>query len=360
VSASAVAACHSRPLPAAASTAELASFLVEEARVPAISYAVLDAGQLAAADAFGLADAKDGARVDRASLFEAASLTKPVIATLAMRLFDAGLFELDEPVARVVEAPRIRDRKNYARVTPRHLLSHSSGLPNWSGDPLDRDRNDALGFDFAPGEGFSYSGEGYGLLQDFLEAKSGRRIEELAQDYFAELGMQRSALAAASAGGTTVRGHWGFAPSRMARRTEASIAALSLLSNADDYARFLQDALSGAGVSPETLREFRKRHVTIESSQELGRNYILGWSLGWGVLEGPEGSSYFQWGDNGPFRAFAAFSPSSQDGLVYFVNGSDGLLYADALTRPVLGDLSPAIGWFNHPLLEKLRKIIRL
>lgn len=351
--------CQGLPDLSGASSAEIAKALVDARRVPGISFAVLMDGEVVSSGALGVADLETGEPVRPDTLFEGASLTKPVVATLAMRLFEVGAFDLDESVAQVVMAPRIRDRATYASVTPRHLLAHTSGLPNWSGDPLDLERGNVLEFKFPPGQGFSYSGEGYGILGEFLEKKSGRSLENLSRELFDELGMSCTTLAGASSQGSVARGHWGRSPSREARRTEHPIAALSLLTHAEDYARLLRYAAVGNTFSPETLAEFRKRQVTIESSDAPRSSYNLGWSLGWGVLERSDGVIYFQWGDNGPFRAFAAFSQSTANGIVYFANGSDGLLYADELAQPVLGDLSPATAWFSRPGLEWVRRIIR-
>ena len=348
--------CSGRMELEGASTAEVASALVASGRVPGLSFAVLEAGEFAGSDALGAADLETGERVRRDTLFEGASLTKPVVAAIAMRLFDAGVFVLDEPIAPVVEAPRVRDREAWSRVTARQLLSHTSGLPNWSGDPQDLDRVDTLEFDFPPGEGFSYSGEGYGLLQEFLERESGRPLAELSRELFEELGMSDSTLVGSE---SAARGHWGRSPSRPARRTDRPVAASSLLTHADDYVRFLRYEARGASVSPRTLAEFRELHATIERVETPGGAITIGWSLGWGVLERPDETIYFQWGDNGPFRALAAFGARTHDGVVFLANGSDALLHADALARPTLGDVSVAAEWFNRPGLEWLRKIVR-
>lgn len=351
--------CQGPPGFAGSSSIDVARALVDTRRVPSISIATLVQAEVVSSGAFGVADLETGEAVRSDTLFEGASLTKPVVATIAMRLFQAGVFDLDEPVAKIVKAPRIRDRARYAKVSPRHLLAHTTGLPNWSGNPLDFARRNVLEFKFAPGQGFSYSGEGYGILQEFLEKKSGRSLEVLSRELFDELGMSSSTLVGAGSWGSTARGHWGRSPSREARRTDRPIAAMSLLTHAEDYARLLRYQTNRSAFSPDVLAEFRRRHVTIESSDAPDDPYTLGWSLGWGLVERPDGAVYFQWGDNGPFRALAAFSPESRNGIVYLVNGSSGLRYANALARPTLGDLSPATEWFTHPSLEWLRRIIR-
>ncbi len=119
--------------------------------------------------------------------FAAASLTKPVAAALALQWADRGQLALDRPVE--LDLPFAQSERA-SRVTPAHVLSHSTGFPNWrfrAGQPLE--------CAFEPGTAFGYSGEGYYLLQRLLEKKSGRGFAELvAQEVFAPAGMKRSAL----------------------------------------------------------------------------------------------------------------------------------------------------------------------
>ena len=266
----------------------------------------------------------------------------------------SGLFDtLDEP--------RISDRATYALVTPRHLLSHTSGLPNWAGSSWDMVRTEPLEFAFEPGTNFRYSGEGYGLLQAFLEAKSNQSMEALSAALFAELGMTHSTLVGEKLQGDYARGHWGARPGRTARRTDRPVAAYSLVTNAADYSRFLSLSLSGVGVgvSPATLAEFRRPHIAVDSHMDPGEA-DLAWSLGWGVQQSEGRRLYFQWGDNGPFRAFAGFDPETRNGLVYFSNSSLGNLYLEPLASGALGDVSTAGSFFNNPVYEWARMLVRI
>jgi hypothetical protein len=92
--------------------------------------------------------------VDTQTVFEAASLSKPVVAHAALQLVDAGKLDLDEPLSQLV-GPLVPNDPASAAITARHVLSHTTGLPNWR-------RNDApLQTHFPPGSRFSYSGEGF-------------------------------------------------------------------------------------------------------------------------------------------------------------------------------------------------------
>jgi CubicO group peptidase (beta-lactamase class C family) len=124
------------------------------ARVPGLAIALVADTRLVWNGTFGWANSATGAPVTQETVFEAASLSKPVFAYAVLQLVDAGVLELDVPLVRylpggydVGEDPRV------AQITARHVLSHRTGFPNW------RAPGTPLTINFAPGERFSYSGE---------------------------------------------------------------------------------------------------------------------------------------------------------------------------------------------------------
>ena len=318
------------------SVASVARQLVERELLPSISYAVVSNGEIVEVETLGIADMATGEVAHEDTIYEAASLTKPVVAEISRRLHREGIFDLDEKIADTVSNDRVVNEKLWSKLTPRHLLSHTSGLPNWSGDSRDPDRADELDFDFEPGSEFQYSGEGYGILLAFLEIKSGKRAENLAKALFDELGMKNSTLVGSGHPGDFARGHWGSSPDREAWKTSGPVAAYSLFTNARDYALFLKYVMNRHATGLLDGDPFVAVHSNVIASQ---RNSELGWSLGWGVLQRRTEKLYFQWGDNGPFRSFAAFDPVKGNGLLYFTNGSYGTIYADELAAPLFGDI---------------------
>jgi CubicO group peptidase (beta-lactamase class C family) len=115
---------------------------VEAGRLLGAALAVLDGDEIVAARGFGTTAVDvDGAPVTPTTLFGIASLTKSVLATAVMRLVERGVLDLDTPVVRYVPGLALSDPALGARVTLRHLLSHTSGLgvggKDWG--PPDRD-----------------------------------------------------------------------------------------------------------------------------------------------------------------------------------------------------------------------------
>ena len=144
-------------MPSSAPAADVGQ-LISDAQVPGLSMAVIRNGGIETPAAAGVRNARDAASVDEHTIFDAASLSKPVFAYAVLQLIDAGALALDTSLSRY--APDyVPDDPRAGAITVRHVLSHSSGLPNWRTADL------PLRTYFPPGERFSYSGEGFVWLQ---------------------------------------------------------------------------------------------------------------------------------------------------------------------------------------------------
>ena len=173
----------------------------------------------------GVRDRTTGVPVDADTVFQAASLSKPLFAYAVLRLASQGGFDLDRPV--VPRAPAGEpDDSGLTRITARHLLSHTSGLPHRRGDSPPRPRVE-------PGSAFGYSTLGYGALQVEVERLTGESIETfVARQVFEPLGMASSSFAAAHASRLATP-HEAGVPS--SGRVDAPHAGYTLHTTATDY-----------------------------------------------------------------------------------------------------------------------------
>lgn len=133
-------------------------------------------------------------QIRRSTCFHMASVTKTLTAVAAMRLVEAGRLELDAPVARYLKGYRLAGDLETG-ITPRHLLSHTSGLPqaayyDWENpefddEALERHVRSMAKLDplFEPGEGFEYSDTGYELLGHLIAVVSGMSYERYVADH---------------------------------------------------------------------------------------------------------------------------------------------------------------------------------
>jgi CubicO group peptidase (beta-lactamase class C family) len=261
------------------------------------------------------------------SVVEVASLGKPVFAFAVVAQAVRGALDLDAPLAAIAPPPYrhvYRDGEDafadprLAQVTPRLLLSHRAGLPNWS-----RDR--PLGFVQPPGAGWRYSGEGYVLLQRALEARGAALDELVGTTVLSPLGMARSSF---DPGVPRARGH-----DRTGAPVASSLvrpsAATSLVSTARDYARFVRrlveaprDPVVDAMTAPQVVVDAGRR---------------LSWGTGLGLAE-PEW--LFHWGANRGYRALFVGSRARGAGVVVVTDGDGGMELAARVVRERFGELA--------------------
>lgn len=330
--------------------------LLSEAQVPGLAVAYLKDCRVVRVATFGEADAETHAPVTERTAFEAASLSKPVFAYLVIRLVGEGRIDLKASIAERLAYPRIADQDTYAALTPQIVLSHRTGLPNWAGHAGDPERTDTLAFASAPGAAFGYSGEGYQLLQAYVAAVTGRSLEQLFRDHLGDAMLHSTYTSPLPSDVTPAYGHGeqgGKGGGRAMIAPETPSAAFSLRTVAGDYGRFLGRVCRGEGLSGVARAEMLAPRSSVRgdewgadpSSLEQAK---LSWALGWGVQRLDGRAVYFHWGDNGAFKAFAAFDPDRRTGLVYFANGRGGLRLIEPLAAAVVGTMQPVVTWLNE------------
>lgn len=232
---------------------------MERWKVPGISVAVIDNCKIVDKHGFGITR-KDGAKIRSDTLFQAASVTKPVAAFAALRLVDQGLLSLDSDVNvelqswKVPASPFLEGHP----ITLRGILSHSAGLiPGGYGgyshgeliptllqtlNGVEPARPKPVQVACVPGSDWRYSGGGYLVAQLLMTEKTGQSFDKIVHDQvLVPTGMIESGFAAPHASaradvasghvadGTMVLGGWHLYP---------ELAAAGLWSTAPDLATF--------------------------------------------------------------------------------------------------------------------------
>ena len=291
--------------------------LMEKHSIPGCTLAVIREGEVAFSSAYGVRN-EQGTPMTEGVLFECASLTKSVFALLAMQEIDAGKIDLDAPIAPLLKEEPWSNDPRFMTITPRQCLSHGTGLPNWQAKPMD--------MHFDPGTKYSYSGEGYFLLQRLVEQIEGKNMNELFRErFFGKYGMESStaywtpAVYAAFAIGFAKDG--AVRKVRNARRVSGNApepnAAWSLYSYAADYARLLCGVLKDhAGLSDEIFAEMTKAQNNADENVD--------WGLGFGIPKA-DPNVLWHWGDNDGFKSFAIWDKVTRDGVVVTTNSDNGM-----------------------------------
>lgn len=315
--------------------------LLREQNVPGLQL-VHTRGRTVRGYALGQRRAGTAAAVDANTIFQAASLSKVVLAYVALRLRDRGLLDLDRPLLTYCAYPRLRAEPRAGRITARMVLTHSAGLPNWATNPLDSAwATSALALKVTPDSCWNYSGEGFAWLQKTLEHLSGQSWQALAQaEVFGPLGMSRSSFVWQPAFGANASfGHDAAGQSTEIRQFAAPNAGFSLLTTAADYSRFLQALLRGRGLQPASARLLR---TPASPADRCGTppgpaDARISWACGVGLVDTSHGLALWHWGDNGDFKGFFVAFPERQESLVFLTNSANGLRLTDALLRRFLG-----------------------
>ena len=301
--------------------------------VCAATYVTLDAGK--PNNTVVLSGCSSARPIHAEAMFQAASLTKPVVAFVALTLVRDGKLDLSAPVSRYLPDGYIHRQNPFGGANARQvdlvpastlagipvatLLNHSSGLPNWT--------KGALVPEFVPGERWQYSGEGYVLLQAVISAVTGQGIEAFVSKYvFDPLGMRHSRLRLTEdLREQVVNGASWFGWDSQFDFREPNAAA-SLYTTTEDYAKLLSALLADTTLLSLTLAN------PVPTEPELG----LAWGYGWGIETAAGGPYLWHWGNNPGFRAFAMVSASSRNGYVLFTNSERGMPLAASLARSTI------------------------
>ncbi len=322
--------------------------LLAATNVPGFASAIIRSGQLERTVCSGVRDVQFLVPVDENTSFDAASLSKPVFAHAVLQLADQGRLSLETPLAHYLPG-YMRGDSRAASITAAHILSHSSGLPNWRNDDL------PLKTYFPPGERFSYSGEGFLHLQKAVEAITGEKLHTLAERLvLGPFGMTRSSFVWDwSFDANRAYPHDAFGRPALGGKPGEGNAAWSLQTTAADFARFLLHVLDGSRLRPETAQRWLRPHIEVRHPgiQWLGPSNgdaVTGvaWGLGWG-LEPSEGT-FFHWGDNGAFKAFTVGSVQRQDAFVFFMNGASGLAIMPEVVSALMPGTRPSLTWLDY------------
>ena len=289
--------------------------------------------------------------IDEQSIFQAASLSKPLFAYIVMRMVDRGEIDLDKPIADYTDIDRFDDKEMARRLTPRIVLSHQTGLPNWAAGPSsDEWPTSRITFKYPADSCFAYSGEGYAFLQRAVEAIQGAPLDEIARrEVFGPFDMPTTSYAWQPAYDMlALVGFNRAGENRGQGRHPRANSAYTLRTNATEYARFVRRGLlNGEGLSDASHEEMFTHQVHAQRYADEPRacDSTVFWCLGFGAVD----DDYFwHWGDNGNFKALWLLHPATKEGFVYFTNRATGHDLLDPFLKDLTGDDLPLNDWIRN------------
>jgi CubicO group peptidase (beta-lactamase class C family) len=316
---------------------------MEKHHVPGASIAVVDNYQLAWADGYGVVTAGSAEPVTAATLFQAASISKPVAALAALRTVELGKITLDEDVDRRLTSWHIPASPLSAGrpVTLRRLLSHSAGLTvhGFDGYPTDGPAPTLLqvlaGSPPAtsppvkllvkPGYMFKYSGGGYSVMQQLLVDITGVPFADyMRQMVLDPLAMTQSTYeqplpekltAQAATGhlenGQPIAGRWHVHP---------EMAAAGLWTTPSDLARVVIEV---AGAASGRKAKLLASHTVAEMLKPQTPGTVT-YGLGFSVRGESRAFTFSHGGSNAGYRCILVGVPATGQGVVIMTNCDTG------------------------------------
>lgn len=288
-----------------------------ENHVPTVGVGIIEDGKIKYIEIFG--ELKKGVPAPDNTIFNVASMTKPVVAMLTLKLVEAGLWNLDEPLFHYWVDPEVANDPLHKKLTTRHVLSHQTGFPNWRWmHPTKK-----LAFDFEPGTDYNYSGEGLVYLAHALENKFKRSLVQLSDSVlFKPLGMKDTRFYWDKNMDESRFAFWHDAEGNLheqATSKERGVnAGASLLTTVEDYCKFGIDVMNGAGLSADLFNDMIGTQVRRKTHYDQG--------LCWGVVRDLPEEEYAleHYGSDRGVRTQAVFLPKSKRGIVVLTNGDNG------------------------------------
>jgi CubicO group peptidase (beta-lactamase class C family) len=339
-----------------------------------IAVAVIDHGKVGYVQAYGIRNAT-GDPLTTNTVMYGASLTKTVFAYTVMQLVDQGKLKLGTPIKDDLDNPLptygpdpvfpdkygpykdLADDPRWERITPRMCLTHSTGFSNfWFIEP-----DQKLHIHFEPGTRYSYSGEGFILLQFAVE--HGRKAQGLGLDVgdltkanFDRLGMPRTSLVWRNGQDPNVADGWDDQGKPLPHDKRSKVrAAGSMNTTISDFSKFTAALVTGDGLSAASRAEMTKPqlHITtahqfplfqpdVSVSQQRKDLYA---GLGVVVFDGPQGHSFFKGGHDGQTANTMVCIEASQRCVLILSNDVRSEAGFAELVRFILGNTGVPYDW---------------
>jgi CubicO group peptidase (beta-lactamase class C family) len=335
-------------------------------QAPGVSIAVINDQAIEWAQGYGVLQAGNATLVTPQTLFQAASISKPVAAMAALHLVQSGQLDLDSDVNQVLRSWKVPENEHTraSPVTLRGLLAHSAGLTvsGFMGYAAGEDvptlrqvldgegpaNSDPIRVDVVPGSQFRYSGGGYTVMQQLLVDVTGQPFPQLMQEIVLdEIGMRHSTFEQPLPQAYTAQAASGHRPCAKPMvgqwHTYPEMAAAGLWTTPSDLARFAIELLrSRVGQSNQVLSaDMARLMLTLQVADFYG----LGLELK--DLNGSTRFSHPGWNEG--YRGFMFAYTGSGQGAVVMTNVDDG----QDLALEIVRGIARVYDWPDFHLQEK-------
>lgn len=301
---------------------------LKENHVPTLGLGIIENGKLQQIKVFG--EITKGIPAPYNTIFNVASLTKPVTAMVALKLVSSGKWNLDEPVYKYWTDPDIANDPRNRQLTTRLILSHQTGFPNWRWMSDDK----RLHFQFSPGTRYQYSGEGLEYLRKAMEKKFHKSLQQLADELIFQPLKMYDTRYVWDKNVDTSRLAIGYDKNGNAYQTvknKTPNAADDLLTTIEDYGKFLISVMNGDGLTKKVFEEMTSPQVASTKGKHFGLGFEI-YDLGDGAYALSHG------GDDNGVHTIVFIFPKTKQGLLIFTNADTGTSLYEHLVKHYLGE----------------------
>ncbi|AOE50921.1 serine hydrolase domain-containing protein [Kangiella sediminilitoris] len=312
--------------------------------IPGLSIAIITDDELTYSKNFGVKNSLTKEPVAPDTLFEAASVSKPLFGFFVLQQAEKGVINLDQPIAEYYQDDEIDTQDpNHKLLTARMILNHSSGFVNWREKSEDNNKKDKLRFTFKPGTQYGYSGEAYQYLKRALAYQLSLSDIELDQ-YFRN---ENSSYFDTSDMAFTWKEEYAKRKAYSHRNGEPTDnssqgpadwfgSAGSLHTDAKSYAQFLLYLMQHQNHSQEQNQNLAQQSLALQNDlpKVPNGNYR---SLLFPYWEVDGEIRFAHSGNNGDTRAYCHFYQDKPFGIVMFSNTDK--FFASQFAKQILGYL---------------------
>lgn len=301
---------------------------LKQNNVPTLGLGIIENGELKQIKVFG--EITKGVSAPYNTIFNVASLTKPVTAMVALKLVSSGKWNLDESIYKYWTDPDVANDPRNKKLTTRLILSHQTGFPNWRW----MNDNKKLNFQFEPGTKYQYSGEGLEYLRKALEKKFKKSLQQLADELIFQPLKMDDTRYVWSENIDTSRLAISYDKDENAYETvknKTPNAADDLLTTIEDYGKFLLSVMNSDGLTQKVFNEMISPQVASSKGKHFGLGFEI-YDLGNGQYALSHGGS-----DNG-VQTIVFILPKTKQGILIFTNADTGASVYENLLKHYLGD----------------------
>lgn len=347
---------------------------MEVFEIPGLAIGLIMNNKVVYAKGFGVQSLDSMIPISDSSLFHMASVSKPFVATAVMQLVEKGKISIDSSLDSYLPYFRMADNR-YKKITVKHILSHSSGIPDVKDYEWDKPQYDDQAAEryvksfadkqlkFNPGEKFSYSNAGYDILADLISKVSGLSFENyMRQNIFNPIGMTRSTFLKAQ-----VPEHIATSPHTLGSNLEITVSKIypynrihapssTLHSNIHDMLLWAKMYLNKGKINNHQI--IQKSTYELLTTPQITKGKRDSMCLSWHQGKIGDKTIYSHTGGDIGYNTFFAFIP--EDSVAVFVMGNNRLFWGGNPAYIVLNKLllDKEVDYWKPPIHYELRHIL--